>query len=77
MLLELTGVGTIDGVGLGAIRRIHDHGGRVAAVAGPATQGPCAARASTALLADSRVAGLRWLHSPGETELEIGVAPTG
>ena len=82
VLLDLAGVGLIDSVGLGTllgiIRRIHEHGGRVAVVAAPAAA--IALRSAGAdrlvFLTDSPVAGLGWLHSPDEIELEIGVAPT-
>ena len=83
VLLDLTGVGLIDSAGLGAllgvIRGIHEHGGRVAAVAGPATARALRSAGVDRLvfLADSPVTGLGWLHSPGDTELEMGVAPTG
>jgi anti-sigma B factor antagonist len=71
VLLDLTGVGVVDSVGLGAllgaIRHIHEHGGRVAAVGGPAAT--MALRAAGAdrivFVADSPEAGLGWLHQSG------------
>ena len=67
VLLDLTGVRLIDSVGLGtllgAIRAVHEQGGRVAAVGGPeATMALRAAGVDRILfLADSPGAGLRWL----------------
>ena len=79
--LDLTGVGAIDSVGLGAlvgaVRRIHEHGGRVAAVGGPAaTRALRAAGVDRILfLADSAVAGLGWLNRT-DRPAEMGIAPT-
>ena len=81
VLIDLTGVGVIDPVGvgavLGAIRVIHEHGGRVAAVGGPtATRALRAAGVHRlAFLADSPVAGLGWLHEPGSCQ-QSGSATT-
>ena len=71
VLFDLTGVRVIDSVGLGAllgaIRAIHEHGGRVAAVGGPAATAVLrdAGVDRLVFLADSPVAGLGWLHQPG------------
>ncbi|HZU72249.1 MAG TPA: STAS domain-containing protein [Acidimicrobiales bacterium] len=71
VLLDLTGVGVIDSVGLGAllsaIRGIHAQGGRVAAVGGPAATTALRAAGIDRLvfLADTPLAGLGWLHHPG------------
>ena len=71
VLLDLTGVGAVDSVGLGtllgAIRNIHEHGGRVAAVGRPeATRALGAAGVDRIVfLAESPVAGLGWLEQPG------------
>jgi anti-anti-sigma factor len=79
VLFDLTGVRVIDSVGLGAllgaIRTIHEHGGRVAAVAGPAATALLrdAGVDRLVFLADSPVAGLGWLHQP-ESYLPPGSA---
>lgn len=82
VLLDLTGVGVIDSVGLGAllgaIRGIHERGGRVAAVGGPAATTALRAAGVDRLvfLADSPVAGLEWLHQAGSYERAGNANPT-
>lgn len=71
VLLDLTGVEAIDSVGLGSllgtIRRIHEHGGRVAVFGGPVATRVLRAAGVDRLvfLADSPAAGLGWLQEPG------------
>lgn len=82
VLLDLTGVEAIDSIGLGgllgAIRAIHEHGGRVAAVAGPTAAGVLRAAGVDRLvfMAETPLAGLGWLHQDQPADLVGGAIDT-